>query len=93
MQEINEFLSENMPLDYRACFTLKIRNNCAGIVGSIVVCDALGNVLAREDGIECEPQLLLEAALRLNRRQPDYRRLSQEVSAELENILKGDVAV
>lgn len=93
MQTINEFLSENMPLDYRACFTLRIKNNCARIAGSIAVCDAIGNIIAREDNIECEPQMLIEAALRLNRCQPDIGRLSEAVKNELANILKEDMAV
>ena len=86
-----EFLSKNMPLDYRACFTLKINDNCAKIVGSIAACDALGNLIAREDNIECEPQILLEAAIRLSERQPGIEGLSEIVMSEIERIQKSEI--
>lgn len=86
MHTVNEFVSENLPLDYRACFTLKIKNNCARIVGSIAVCDALGSVVAREDNIECDPQILLEAAFRLNERQPGTKQLFENIYGEIERI-------
>lgn len=90
MQTTAEFLSKNMPLDYRACFTLKIKDNCAKIIGSIVACDALGNLIAREDNIECEPQVLLEAAIRLSERQPGIEELYKTVMSEIEYVQKSE---
>lgn len=86
MEKEFDFLPQDMPIDYRACFTLKFADNRAHITGAVAACDALGKVLARVDGIECEPALLMEAALLLSRTQPGIKGLPDSVRRAIESV-------
>ena len=83
MNEMKEFLRQNMPCSYQVRFTLVRRPQRAVIAGEIVMCDGVGDMLEKSDMLYLTPKELYKAAEEMNILRPSR----EEFSSALEMIL------
>lgn len=79
METVKEFLINNMPNTFRACFTVVRKEGRAYIAGRIVMCDCLDNILEQSGLMELPSERLHQIAGSLNILQPERRQFSQAV--------------
>ena len=70
MNEVKEFLRQNMPFNYQVRFTLVRRSQRAVIAGEIVMCDGVGDIIEKSDMLYLSPKALYKAVEDMNYLKP-----------------------